>query len=403
MITTYSLLAAFINSAVIKSPEYSDPANHEFKLNQPTFKLPKSLAAKINSLLLDNDKLLKIKASKPDLLNELVELRNLFRVFGTDCEPTFKNDGGTLSTMYSAQICKNVETNSIQIAFGSAARQLKYSEVNEVWESTPSQEGLENFNVITRVERIPTSNGELKLLIGECAIGGKITKASEKFITRFKLVQKEVNGKLLDVVNCEKLETMFNDADEQLLEVLAKPYSGNKFAFPFVDERFKFGKYPVVGLRTDPRPTWVNYIAVVLDETGNEIGARFDNATNKAMFNLLANYYEIDADDKTTDKTEDFDILDDLFDSKEILYHHIVYYGKIQKTKTAGVNKGEVYYQSMLKIETSNEPLKFEPLSDADVLRYQIGIYAPKPSTKTNDTLQEIVEGVDDILDPLSF
>lgn len=418
MIPDYKDLSAFMTTTVIKNVKFKDVNDTDYKFTGEQFRIPVDLSKRIYELVSSADKMKALKASKELLFKDLVEFRNLLRAFGTESRAEMKNVNGSLSTLYLPQICfaddstvekvyelYGWEPKSVQFdfvaRFGDSLVPISFNEKDEQWESHKLN-GLEAFVLSFRLEGVKTGSGDITILVAEGAINGS-NKASEKFTLRISV--KKENKKELFTAN-QVLDAFTEGKTEKLKEMLSKPLGGGTFVHTFADDKFKFGRYPIIKLQTELRKNkdkskaWTNYIFRVLDEQNNEVSVRI-NAVDQPMFNVLQNFYTVEhleegkvtsVDEINTDKNN---VLDDFFGSSNEQFC-IVYYGKQNKTRRDGAQL--VNYSVGLITKEESNITEFQPLTDSEIAAYAKGF---KPANQTVSVTNEKITGVTDMADLL--
>lgn len=419
MIPDYKELSAFMTTTVIKNVKFKDVNDTDYKFTGEQFKIPVDLSKRIHELVSSADKMKALKASKELLFKDLVEFRNLLRAFGTESRGEMKNVNGSLSTLYLPQICFADDSTilklldrypdelkgvlfSFVVRFGDSLVPISYNEKDEQWESHKLN-GLEPFVLSFRLEGVKTGSGDITILVAEGAINNS-NKASEKFTLR--IAVKKENKKELFTAN-QVLDAFTEGKVEKLKEMLSKPLgNGGAYVYTFADDKFKFGKYPIVKLQTELRKNadkskaWTNYIFRVLDENGNEVSVRI-NAVDQPMFNVLQNFYTVEhlEDGKVTSvnevNTDKNNVLDDFFGTSNEKFC-VVYYGKQNKTRREGT---QVINYSVANITKEESDItSFQPLNDVEIVAYAKG---SKPANQTVSVTNERITGVTDMADPL--
>lgn len=424
MIPDYKELSSFITTTVIKNVKFKDSTDVDYKFTGEQFKIPVDLSKRIHELVSNAEKMKVLKATKELLFKDLAEFRNILRAFGTESRGEMKNVNGSLSTLYLPQICfaddstitkvhesYNWEPKSVQFdfvaRFGDSLVPIVYNEKDEQWESHKLN-GLEQFVLSFRLEGVKTGLGDITILVAEGAINGS-NKASEKFTSR--VAVKKENKKEIFTAN-QVLDAFTEGKTEILKEMLSKPLgNGGAYVYTFADDKFKFGKYPIVKLQTelrqsgDKKKSWTNYILRVLDEANNEVSVRI-NAVDQPMFNVLQNFYTVEhlEDGKVVKINEVIkgkeDVLDDFFGGSNEEFC-IVYYGKQKKTRKEGANIIEYFVANITKEESSITA--FQPITDAEIAAYARG---SKQGSSFLESLKpngnEVITGVTDMADPLA-
>lgn len=421
MIPDYKELSSFITTTVIKNVKFKDVNDVDYKFNGEQFRIPVDLSKRIHKLVSSADKMKALKTSKELLFKDLVEFRNLLRAFGTESRGEMKNVNGSLSTLYLPQICfaddstvekvhelYKWEPKSVQFdfvaRFGDSLVPISFNVKDEQWESHKVN-GLEPFILGFRLEGVKTSSGDITILIAEGAINGS-NKVTEKFTLR--VAVKKDNKKELFTAN-QVLDAFTEGKVENLKDMLNKPLGGSTYVHTFADDKFKFGRYPIVKLQTELRRSkdkakaWTNYIFRVLDESNNEVSVRI-NAIDQPMFNVLQNFYTVEhlnedgkitsVDEVNTDKNN---VLDDFFGGSNEQFC-IIYYGKQNKTRREGSQV--INYPIGLITKEESTITAFQPLTDTEIAAYAKG---SKPANQSIPVVTSVepITGVTDMADPL--
>ena len=395
-LSKFEKLASSVCSAVMKDARHRQ-GEAEWQIKGYDFSVPSDIVKKIMDYANNAEAMKKFRVKDPNAYDQMLEFKNIIRVFGETCRPTFLIGSGALSAMYSPGIYKStpkikelIGDYDFCVRIGDSYLPIFQDKEKEEWVTKGGKE-----EVVLRFDygTVQSQEGDIKVAIANAAIGGS-SKASEKFTTRIGVKRDEKNKKKEAYTPNVVLEAFNENNVEALKEMLTTPPTGGGWTYQFSDEKFDFGKYPIVSLKKEKRTSglksWFNYVVVVIDSGDSEVNVRLDNK-DQPIWNMMSNFYPwidengITHNDSGTDE-DDFLSFIDGGNSKYCL----VYFGKIKKQRNSN---GQIidYFESMVNFEETDTQ-SFQKLTDKEIAQYSGGKVAVAVTPKTKIT------GVDDLL-----
>lgn len=384
MLSKFSKISASFTAAILKSKAG--------EISGMSYELPSDITEKAYSYVATGENLTKLKEKDIEAFNEFLQLRNIFRFFGKT-SPTFSTENGALKSMYAPSIYSPTEQITSEIGncdfiikFGNTSIPLVWDSEREKFTAT---NGKASIHVKPAKTKIATQAGELEVAIGECYINGS-DKSSDRFYCRIG-VKRDANDKRKEMVPGFQIESWMENGDiKQLKEVVSNPPTGGTgWTYRWEDEKFPFGKYPVVGLVKEFRKgeagksSWYNHCVVVVTPNGEHAKILTNNLT---VWGTLNAYYPyIDEKGNVFNKSDDFTaaMLGDE-ESNTDTKCCVVYRNKRQYVSNRN-GQQSIKYEIDLTFEES-DITKYEPLSEPTKQLATVG--APS---------KQFVPGVDDL------
>lgn len=373
-----------------------DPTNKDYMISGREYTLPSELVQAVYKHVSTNTQAMaNMEKATPAKYQEFIEFKNMIRAFGTDVTPIFMVEGGALKGMYTPGIHKTTDAIKAEIGnydicmrLGKHYLPLVFNKETEMWESVPSK-GCEKILLRWDYAIVKTQLGELSVLVAKCCVNNS-EKIENIFVATAKS-RREDKDKKKDAYSSLDIRKAFEKGDSvALLEMLTTPSTGNGWVYRFSEEKFKFGRYPVVSLKQERRKSgnksWLNYIVRVLDEEGTECSVCLESNQTPVWMALSNAYPWEDENGKVNEVTTD----DDFFgDSSPSLKYCIVYFNKTSTTKTNDQGKTETKYYANIRHEVYDKDV-FTFLSDDELKHANAGGSLP--------VKQPDITGVDDLI-----
>jgi hypothetical protein len=398
MLTTFPKLSATLTGAIIRDPKAKVDSDFNIVGN---FSVPSSVVGKLSEYLDNKDRLTKLRAKDAIAFDEFIEFRNMLRLFGKQVRPTFQTESGSLKLMYAPSIY--LATDAIKEEIGECDFVIKFGDVSLplIWDSEKeiwiAKNGNNFASLVFGDDKIPSKEGELKIAIARCRINGS-EKTFDSFTARIGCKRDEKNRKKDAFSSSDIKFALENGNVTELRKMLSTPPSGgNGWTYTFDNDKFQFGRYPVVSLvkekRTSNDKSWFNYIIVVVDVDGTETRVRLESK-DQTIWNTLSNFYPwVDEDGKVHNEKPDED--DFLASFGDAVDYSIVYYGKTAYKRKTDSGQYIDAFKVSIKFQESNVR-KFVPLSTSELNNMGGGSTVDMSSPVTT---KSFTKGVDDLLE----
>lgn len=398
-ITSFPKLSATLTGAIIRDPKAKTDGEYQIAGN---YSVPSPVIEKLYAYLQNKDSLSKIRDKDSIAFDEFIEFRNMLRIFGKQVKPTFQTESGSLKLMYAPSVY--LATDAIKEEIGECDFIIKLGNISLplVWDKDSESWIAKNGDTFITLrlddEEIATQEGKVKIAIAKCGVNGS-AKTFDIFTARIGTKRDEKNRKK-EAYTSSDVKYAFEVGDiAKLKQMLSTPPSGgNGWTYTFDNDKFQFGKYPVVSLlkekRTSNDKSWFNYIVIVIDDKGQDTRVRLE-PKDQTIWNTLSNFYPwTDENGEVHNAHPDED--DFLASFGDSVDYAIVYYGKTSYKRTDSKTGQQVdAFKVSIKFEELVER-KFVPLSSADLSGMTSGttinLSAPVAA-------KSFTKGVDDLLD----
>jgi hypothetical protein len=398
-ITSFPRISATFTGVVIRDPKAKTDSEYQIAGN---YSVPSPVIEKFYAYLQNKDSLSKLRDKDSIAFDEFIEFRNMLRIFGKEVRPTFQTDNGSLKLMYAPSVY--LATDAIKEEIGECDFIIKLGNMSLplVWDNDTEKWGAKKgdtfISLVFDSEDIATQDGTVKIAIAKCRVNGS-DKTFDQFTARIG-TKRDENNRKKDAYSSSDVKYALETGDiTKLKQMLSTPPSGgNGWTYTFDNDKFQFGKYPVVSLlkekRTDGKKSWFNYIVIVIDDKGQDTRVRLE-PKDQTIWNTLSNFYPWTDENGEihNDKPDADDFLASFGDSVD---YAIVYYGKTSYKRT-DIKTGQQVdaFKVSIKFEEMVER-KFVPLSSADLSGMNGGTTINLSAAVAT---KSFTKGVDDLLD----